>query len=324
MKNTVEPLGDAGSSSRCPKVQIVLLNWNGWQDTLACLASLQGIIYSNYEIILVDNASSDGSVDKVRDAYPSVKVLRSQENLGFAAGNNVGIRQALENGADYVWLLNNDTVVEPDSLSHLVQRMKERPEAGMCGSTLVYYENRERVQALAGARYNKWLGVAAHIGDGIPRRNLPTADKVESQMSYIVAASMLVSRSFIETVGPMNESYFLYYEELDWSTRARGCFSIVYAPKSVVFHKKGSSIGTSKQTTPAEKRFRSEYFMVRSRLIFTRRYFPAALPTVYLGIVGTVLIRLLRGEPDRALTLARVLWSLLTRLDLPRALSPRL
>lgn len=291
-----------------PQVHIVILNWNGWRDTLECLESLQGLDYPNFEVVVVDNASRDGSEGKVREAFPAVKLIQSGANLGFAGGNNVGIRYALEQGADFIWLLNNDTVVEPDALTYLVERMAEDTHIGMCGSTLVYYHDRSKIQALAGATFNKWLGVSKHIGQNTSRYQMPTPESVERRLAYIVGASLLVSRRFVEEIGFLCEDYFLYYEEIDWVIRATDKYTLAYAPKSVVYHKEGNSIGGD-NTTLNQKSMTADYYSIRNRIVFTRKHFVYALPTVYLGLVFALVNRVKRNQWERVRMVLEVLLS---------------
>jgi GT2 family glycosyltransferase len=295
-----------------PLVYIVIVNYNGWKDTLECLSSLGYLTYPRVGIVVIDNASSDNSETLIREHDSSVTLLQSGSNLGYASGNNLGIRYALKNGADYVWLLNNDTVVDTQALDHLVQRMQQDPKVGMCGSTLLYYHKRDTIQVLAGATYNQWLGISSHLGKDELLSCLHDPQAIEQQLDYIIGASMLVSRTFLEEVGLMNEAYFLYYEEIDWATRAKGKFTLGYAPASIIYHKEGASVGTTKLAMSKLKRLRSEYYGLRSRLLFTRSYFPVALPSVYLGILLMFVTRAAKGEWARVKTLAEALWLLLT------------
>src|SRR5699024_6413658 len=119
-----------------PDVFIIVLNWNGWKDTNECIRSLEKLDYPNFHIIVVDNASTDDSVNKIQVQYPGVFILRTAENKGYAGGNNEGIRYAMANGADYIWILNNDTVVELGALWPLVEKMEKNSKIGICGSLL--------------------------------------------------------------------------------------------------------------------------------------------------------------------------------------------
>ena len=293
-------------SRTVPKVFIVILNWNGLEDTLACLSSLEHLDYPNFEVIIVDNDSSDGSEEVLRERYGQHIVVQSGANLGFAGGTNVGLRYALEHGADYAWLLNNDTLVEPDALTELVKRMQERPDAGLCGSTLVYHHDRSRVQAYGGATYNKWLSTSRHIGQDAPRDEEVDAEEVEAQLDYLVGASCLVSRPFLEEVGLMSEDYFLYFEEVDWAARAKGRYKLAFAPKSVVYHKEGGSIGSS--SDGAKKSRLADYYGVRNRLLYTRKHAPEALLSVYLGLLVTLAKRVQRKQWARIPMIIRLVF----------------
>lgn len=274
---------------------VVLLNWNGWRDTLECLDSLFAEGATPCRVLVCDNASRDESIARIRgwaearfgNAFAHLKrsdvdagvrlgdgqrfaLIENGGNLGFAAGNNVGIRLALRDPrCDYVWVLNNDTVVLPDALGHAVQRMQADTGLGLCGSTLVYFDEPDKVQALGGATYSRWSGRSRHVGAFLPRSEVPgDGAAVEAQFSYVVGAAMLVSRAFLEQVGLMQEDYFLYYEEIDWATRGAGRFRLGYAPGSVVLHKEGASIGTAASGgSPL-----SVYFLYRARLRFCWRF----------------------------------------------------
>jgi len=289
-----------------PLVFIVILNWNGWRDTHACLASLTGLDYPNYRVVVVDNASEDGSEERLRALHPELTLLQSGANLGFAGGNNVGLRYALAGGAEYVWLLNNDTLVEADALTQLVTKMRREPDLGLCGSTLVYEAERDRVQALGGARYNRWLGAVRHLGQHQARTHPIDEGAVERQLDYLIGASMLASRPFLEQVGLLQEDYFLYFEELDWAARARGRFRLGYAAKSIVLHKEGSSIGGTGRAK-AQKSYTADLYALKNRVRFTRRFYPYALPTVYLGLVVALINRLRRRQWKRAVLVARIM-----------------
>ncbi len=289
-----------------PVVFIVILNWNGLRDTHACLGSLAGLDYPNYEVVVVDNASTDGSERELKKRYPKLTLLQSGANLGFAGGNNVGLRHALAHGAEYVWLLNNDTLVEPDALTELVKKMRREPDLGLCGSTLLYESQRGTVQALGGARYNRWLGTVQHVGQHESWPQKVDEREVEGQLDYLIGASMLASRPFLEQVGLLQEDYFLYFEELDWAARARGAFRLGYAAKSIVYHKEGSSIGGSNRAK-AGKSYTADLYALKNRVRFTRRFYPYALPTVYLGLLAALANRVRRRQWRRVALVVRVM-----------------
>lgn len=285
------------------RVHVVIVNWNGWRDTLECLDSLLRSGGVDFSVIVCDNASRDGSADRLQEwaeahlagdferlprgaaetgcakrATRRLVLIDNGANLGFAGANNVGMRCAMSDPAcEYVWLLNNDTAVEPDALARAVSRMDDEPSLGLCGSTLVYFHERESVQAFGGARYSQLTGKSSHIGAFAHIAGIPVdGTAVERELSYVIGAAMLVRRDFIERVGYMQEDYFLYFEELDWAARGARDFRLGYAPRSVVFHKEGATIGTS---ASGGSRL-SVYYLFRNRLRFTCRFHPLSLPTV--------------------------------------------
>jgi GT2 family glycosyltransferase len=222
-------------------------------------------------------------------------LLQLKINLGYANGNNNGIHYALSNrNCDFVWLLNNDTVVHPEALSRLVQRMEARPDAGLCGSTLLFQHNPTMVQAFGGCTYNRWLSTLRHIGAGTQLQDLPEAEAIESQLDYLVAASMLVRRSFLERIGLLNEQYFLFLEEIDWATRAKGLFTLAYAPESLVFHKEGSS--TKHSDEKKLWNWYPSYCFHRNRLLFTRLYYKKLTFFVLLHLSAGMIRRIFSGR----------------------------
>jgi len=290
-------------------VYIVIVNYNGWADTIECLESVLRSTYPAYRIVVCDSGSTDGSADRIqawaqgRPMPPGIlTVLRSPVNVGFAGGNNLGLREALADpDCEYAWLLNNDTVVDPDALARLVERVQRDPGAGLCGSTIRFYDDPDRVQAYGGDTYNRWFGIPRHI-DTIGGREADIARYVEQRMAFVMAASMLVTRSFLQQVGLMCEDYFLFFEELDWAVRGRDRFHLAYAPTSIVYHKSGRSTGL---TTTAYN-VRSDYYMNRSQLLFARRHTPAALPSIFLRHLLVLGNSVVRGRWHRVSMLARI------------------
>jgi GT2 family glycosyltransferase len=332
------------------RVYVLILNWNGWQDTIECLESVFRGTYSNFQVVVCDNASTDGSLERIAawaegrvevrvpehhplrgSSHPPVSrpiqyvhydrwtaeaggdeqasaarlvLLQTGANLGFAGGNNVGLRFALaRNDFSYVWILNNDTVVAPEALGALVARLSQVPDAGLCGSTLMYYDNPEIVQVRGGVRYDRWFATIQPLGMGRRADEQFDHARIEGSMSYPAGASMLVTRDFLREVGLLSESYFLYCEELDWVTRSRGRFKIAYSPKSMVYHKEGRSIAAAATDRPFNL---TDFYAHRNRLRYTRRFFPRRLPTVVLRTFAAALARLWRGQPRRAWALLRL------------------
>ena len=335
------------------RAYIVIVNWNGWRDTIECLESVFRIIQDNFSVIVCDNDSKDGSIERIVEwakgnlaavpaldqmkswsAPPVTKpvpfvllevsqledpqacsgearliLIRSRKNLGFAGGNNLGLRYILRrNDHEYVWLLNNDTVVHPKSLACLIDRMKEDMRIGICGSKLCFYSVPHLVQAYGGSAYSPLTGRNRHIGISNPASVQEDRASVERQLGYILGASMLISRDFLDHVGLMNEDYFLYYEEIDWVTRAKGKFLQGYAPGSIVFHKHGSSLGGNWPTrgNASEESFTiSDFYSVRNQIRFTRRYHPHYLPVVAITISIRLLKRIVAGKTKRVRSVLR-------------------
>jgi len=226
----------------------------------------------------------------------SLYLVQTGDNLGFAGGCNVGLRFALSRrDAEYVWILNNDTVVSAAALDELLESMSD-PQVGICGSTLVYYNQPDRVQALGGGTYNPWVGFAKSAGE-FSRMPDAILDGRKPHIDYVHGASMLVSRAFLESVGLMTEEFFLYFEELDWACRAKGRFRLGYAPQSIVYHKEGATIGTGGDASGRSKL--SDYYMVRNRFRINRKYFPLALLTLYLWAPVMLMNRAVRGQWDK-------------------------
>lgn len=318
-----------------PRVGIVLVNWNGWQDTLECLESVFRLSYPNFCVIVCDNASTDGSMARIREwanghlvagcaapemlhftpafpkpipfiqAMPGIDIpyrdeklilVQTGTNRGFAGGSNVGIRVAIAAAdAEFVWLLNNDTVVDPGALSHLVRRMKEKPGAGICGSTILYYYRPQVVQALGGSTYSRWFARIGHIGSGLSAGQLPDTRYVESRLRYVMGASMMVRTELFNRIGLLDERYFLYFEELDLATRAKGSYELAYSRESVVYHKEGASIGTSTLKGKRPSALAQQYAS-RNRILFTRTHFPPAIVPVVMATFASALARLSGGR----------------------------
>ncbi len=218
-----------------PFVSIVILNWNGLEDTRECLQSLRRIGYSNRRIVVVDNGSAAREAAALRDEFGDVSdVIENETNLGFAAGANLGIRHALNNGAEYVLLLNNDTTVEPTFLTALVQAAESRGDgAAFCPKTY-FYAQPDMIYSTGGT-VSIWTATARQIGRG--KEDSGQFDRVETR-DYADGVCMLIPRRALETIGLLDEDYFAYWEETDWCSRARSkglrCY---YIPDARIWHK---------------------------------------------------------------------------------------
>lgn len=262
------------------RVAIVVLNWNGWQDTLACVASLQALNYGDFEILVVDNGSTDDSVVQITREFPAVALLQTGANLGFGGGCNVGIRYALAKGVDYVWLVNSDATVDPQALKALVRVAEQNPALGSVGSVLFEADQPGQVQLWGGGRVNLWLGRSNHC-------------VVPGPINFISGASVLLRRAALEQVGVFDDaSFFMYWEDTDLGFRLRQAgWKLAVANDSRIWHKQSASLGLGNPLL--------DEYATRSCVRFLRRHAPIPSVSVALMLVRMVLKRILIGRPDR-------------------------
>ena len=313
------------------KVYIIILNWNGWCDTIECLESVLKLNYPDFTVVVCDNGSANGSVDKIKawaqgeqlaglgqdelvknKVLPYVKkplpfveinssnltqavhthtakliILRSEENLGFAGGNNLGLQYAMQqDDCNYIWLLNNDTVVDQEALQELV-KCADQDTKVICGSKILYYFEPERIQAL-GNSFNKFFGTSKFV----------TEEADLSAIDFLVGASLLIPKDIFIDTGLLSEDYFLYYEEADLWQKVKGKCKFACALKSLVYHKEGAAVGANNRNKGC-KSLLGDFYGIRSRLLFMKKYFPFYLPTVYLGLLFTIFNRFRRHQYDR-------------------------
>jgi GT2 family glycosyltransferase len=237
-------------------VVAVVLSWNGREDTLAALDSLRGI-----DTVVVDNGSSDGSADAVAERFPDVELIRAGVNLGFAGGNNVGVRRALDRGAEWVLLLNNDATIEAGAVEALAAAAAVRPDAGVLACKVLFADS-DRLW-YAGAGFDPYLGRSRHERFGEHDRPDALRDTTRA-----TGAAMAVSREAIEAAGLLDEELFLYAEDLEWSLRIRSAgFAVVYAPGARVRHRVSAAAGGAGSPTTL-------YYETRNMLAVVERYRP--------------------------------------------------
>jgi len=265
-----------------PRVAAVVLGWNGREDTLACLRSLDGATYPELTVVVVDNASTDGGPEAVAAEFPDVRLLRLDENRGFAGGVNAGAAAALDDGADAVFLLNNDATVEPGFLEPLVDATRAEGIGATCAQILDSATGRIWY---AGASYDPRRGhQGRHTGYGDPPLPPETGPYGTDRAC---GGAMLVPRAALEEVGPLDETLFAYAEDVDWSLRARAAgLRILVVPASVVHHRVSASTGGAASPD-------SLYYALRNGLVVAERNHDS-------GGLGTVLRR---GEAAAAFTL---------------------
>ncbi len=261
-----------------PKVSVVILNWNGKDDLVACLRSVFSLSYKNFDVVVVDNASRDGSIEAAKSAFSRAHFILNTENVGFASGMNIGIRFALSQGAEYVWILNNDTKCDRRSLSELVSVAESDEEPALYSPIVLSPDGSEWFSG-GEIRYARMR--TEHIR---PSGTI-LGDPNPYDTGYLSGCALFLSRKAIESVGLFDEGYFLYYEDADLSVRAiRKGFHLRIVPKSVVVHSEKSSENPEKT-----------YWLVRSGLLFFKKHTPVTLkPFVW----AYLLLRRMKNKRD--------------------------
>jgi GT2 family glycosyltransferase len=247
-----------------PKIAVVILNWNGKDDSLECLDSVHKIDYPYFEVIVVDNGSTDDSVQAFRQIYPNLTLLETGANLGYAGGNNVGIRWALEHGFDSILLLNNDTIVDSGILKAFAEAEQRFPTAGVFGAKIYFYSDRNRLWHAGG----KWLPETmkfTHVGMG--EQDSPEYSQVQAY-DYVTGCALYATANVFREIGTLNEKFFLTYEETDWCYRARKQgYSCLFIPEAKLWHKISVSFGGSHSPI-------FNYFMTRNKLLWASKHLP--------------------------------------------------
>lgn len=279
-----------------PAVAIILINWNSLEVTRDCIVSLKGIQYANYSIIVVDNASADGSGQALKALFPEIVLLESEKNLGFAGGNNLGFAYALENQFTYTMMLNNDTIVEPDFLTHLINHIDTHPEIGVI-QPRIHYDHNRQVLWNGGSYYSKIWGIFySKSFNKLPPSNSLTLKEVD----WITGCAFLMRSDLLKKAGLLSEKMFMYYEDAEFSLRIKALgYSLAYHGESLIYHIAGYS---SKSKTKGNEGFLNplvHYYNVRNKIWVLKKYTPwYCIPTVlaynlvYLfGVLAYFLVR---------------------------------
>jgi len=283
-----------------PGVCAIVVNWNGKAVLDRCLATLSASDYPQLEIVVVDNASDDGSRDLVRAGFPSAHLIECRENLGYAAGANSGLMHALRTGADYALVLNNDIEIAPDAVTRLVEALEARAKASFAGPMIYYYDPPDLIWSLGG-RISYWSGDIRHVA--IRERDEDRYRTVR-EADYVTGCAIMARTAAIREIGLMDEGYWMYNEDTDWCVRAteRG-HAVLVVPAAKVWHKVSTSSGGG--LTP---------YKVYHRLRSTLRFFGLhARPYHWLGIVPATAARalafavsqLIAGRRENALAMFR-------------------
>lgn len=244
-----------------PLVYIIVVNWNRREDTLACLAALAASSYEKARTLVVDNGSTDGSAERIRAEFPNIDVFELPENTGFAGGNNAAFRHLKNAGAEYFFLLNNDAVVETDAISMLVAAAESAPDIGVVGAKVLFADDPVTIESV-GASFNPRTGRVRQTGHG--ERDAGQHDSL-CRRDAVNGCAMLVRASLIDEIGPFDEEFFCYFEEVDFCLRAaeKG-YRILYCPDAFVYHKGAASGGGRRSALQF-------YYGTRNQLLLARK-----------------------------------------------------
>jgi GT2 family glycosyltransferase len=250
-----------------PKVSIIILNWNGLKDTIECLESLKKVTYPNYEVILVDNASSGNDVEVLGERYRDyIHIIQNDKNYGFARGNNVGIRYALDKGTDYMLLLNNDTVVAPDFLDVMVNVAQSDERIGIVCPRTYLYSQPDKVNFDGGVKVSLWWGTKTD-------RLRPDDERAIVDTEFATGAAMLIRRRTLAEIGLLPEEYFFGIEDIDYSLQAlRHKLRIAVARRATVWHKVSSTAGPSMGASAIGQRLHKGWQILRRKYLSTPGY----------------------------------------------------
>jgi len=287
-KAAVSPRPKQHAEWTADDVAVVVLNFNGADDTLACLESLAALQTVPGAVYVVDNASEDDSVKRIRQAFPSASVSVNATNLGFGAGLNPVLETLLDSGCEWIWLLNNDTRIESGTLEALLATARAHPDAGAIGARIVDMNPPHAIQTWGGGRIGRWRGHSRHFTTPVP----------DERLDYLTGASMMLRTKALRKSGLFDPRYFLYWEDADLCLRLRADgWKLTVAPDAVVRHRLSGSTG---EASP-----RKDELINASAVKFFRKHGPlGGWPAIIIGVTGRLIRRLLRGD----LEAARAVW----------------
>ncbi|EDL49317.1 glycosyltransferase family 2 protein [Erythrobacter sp. SD-21] len=310
------------ANSDAPDLAIITVNYRAAPDTIECLKSLLDS-RTNARVVVVDNNSADGSVEQIEAWLGSqpllvgdfekrsgkrtdqrlskrITLIASKINGGFASGNNIGLKAALATEEiEIFWLLNNDTVVAQGAAEEAIRYFRANPQVGMAGTQLRLYHDPERFQLLNGMEFSLLTGAASGIYSGRSVQTSFDPEDVLSRTDFICGASLLMRRNFLHAVGLLEESFFLYYEEVDLAFRGKA-FEVGFVADAIVYHKEGATAGSASQLSNRARSPLSEYHHIRSKMIFAKKHAPAFLPIYFIQNLAIWLRRIWRNQPAQA------------------------
>ena len=257
---------ECNTHDEMPRVTFVILNWNQGDMTLDCLKSLKAMEYANYDVIVVDNASSDDSVAKIHQAFPACEILANQDNLGYSEGNNVGIRRVLERDLEFIFLLNNDTYIHPKMLTKLVMAAQNDASIGIAGPTMFYANPPDMLWG--GKNWVDWKKIQVvreRMGDIVDITSLENQPPIE--VMYIDFCAILVKSQVFRDIGLLDNRFFINFDDVDFCVRARKAgYIIKYVPSAFIWHRVSAAMGIGSPATT--------YYMTRNSLLLFARHAP--------------------------------------------------
>ena len=332
-----------------PSVCIVILNFNGWKDTIECIQSISALNYENYKLVIIDNNSPDGSEKKILDwlsgrekhqfsidqriaehvdivdnrSIPYIYLTQKEinehyiadstnkdiifiqagENRGYSAGNNIGIRYALKKNFDYIWILNNDTLIPSDTLTKMINHIQSNGSLGIVGCRLFLYHNPDRLQCEGGYIHNQLTGRVSPVYNY--KEIADINDKQGALLFFNTGASFLIDINVFAKIGLLDEDYFIYFEESDLTVKAlRKGFKISCATNAFIFHKEGATIQDTNTKTSS---LLSDYYSVRNRIIYTLKNNPKYIIPIYLSLLIVLLKRMQRKEWRKFINVIKII-----------------
>lgn len=269
---------DTGNSN-VPRVIAQPLNWNAWEETADCIRSLLTQDYPNLHVRVIDNGSDDDSTARLRAGFPGLDLMENGWDLGYAAGQNTGLRRALEENADYVLLLNNDLKFDPDAVSAMVAVAEQSPTVGAVSVVMRYQETVDEIQFWGGGRLIRWRG------------KLINCHRPEERLDYLSAACLLLRVEAVREVGLLDERFFLYWEDVDYSVRlTRSGWQLAVADRAGVRHRGSASYGNRSSARDG--------FIAESTVRFLRKHLRVSRPSIAVSIGLRLGLRLAHGDWD--------------------------
>jgi GT2 family glycosyltransferase len=259
-------------------IYIIIVNWNGWKDTIECINSIKQLAYTNYRIIIIDNYSTDESLKQLSVLKSDIKLMELEKNMGFAGANNLGIQYAVKNKAEYILLLNNDTIISSGLLTEFVNIMNKYPNAGALAAKVYYYDNPKKIW-FAGGKIRKESEFPIHLGfDETDTGQFNTI----VDTPFINGSAFFIRADIIKKVGLLDERYFYMYEDADWTTRILNAgYKCLFVPKAIIWHKvHRSTNGRSALWW---------YYDARNSLLWSKKFFPKKTTfTIILPIITSL------------------------------------